>query len=284
MARLGNVFSCGRIYDGKQRVMKPREIFTVSVRAYYPGEENGVNWKYLLKTGCCLLSERKGGKNTVFPLCHRRSHISNSEVSVEASDIDGAESKWAIHCKRLMSGLLHRSVLHMVHCLITLLWSITFTVQLMWRLPLFKVYTRPPCEHGDDLYSPRQKQGLCLMHIPLVSGLKFNDRTFIRMQSCHGSGGALIWPRTWSYSACVMHGICQRPKLRNRFLWNVHVLEWQDMDRKRDPFISGADLDKGADSGIVILLSAISLSIYFQLLDLQMDISMLQSDCDPAPL
>lgn len=34
--------------------MKPREIFTVSVRAYYPGEENGVNWKYLLKTGCCL--------------------------------------------------------------------------------------------------------------------------------------------------------------------------------------------------------------------------------------
>lgn len=43
MASLRNVFSFGRIYDGKQRVMKPREIFTVSVKAYYPGEEKGVN-------------------------------------------------------------------------------------------------------------------------------------------------------------------------------------------------------------------------------------------------
>lgn len=51
---VGEFFSFERIYDAKRRVMKPREIFTVSVRAYYPEEENGVNWKYLLKTGCCL--------------------------------------------------------------------------------------------------------------------------------------------------------------------------------------------------------------------------------------
>lgn len=43
MAGLRNVFFFGRIYDDKQRVMKTREIFTVSVKAYYAGEENGVN-------------------------------------------------------------------------------------------------------------------------------------------------------------------------------------------------------------------------------------------------
>lgn len=79
----GECFSFGRIYDGKQQVMKPREIFTVSVRAYYPGEENGVNWKYLLKTGCCLLSERGPA---VFRLCHHCSEPSNSEVSVKGSN------------------------------------------------------------------------------------------------------------------------------------------------------------------------------------------------------
>ncbi len=70
--------------------MKSREIFTVSVRAYYPREENGVNKKYLQKTGCCLLSERRK-KKTVFPLCHQSSKVSNSEVSVEASGINEAE-------------------------------------------------------------------------------------------------------------------------------------------------------------------------------------------------
>lgn len=91
MASLGNAFSFGRIYDGKQRVMKPREIFTISVRAYYPRKENGVNKKYLLKTGCCLTSEREGGGMKQSPFCVTRVlKISNSEVSVEASNISEA--------------------------------------------------------------------------------------------------------------------------------------------------------------------------------------------------
>lgn len=71
--------------------MKPREIFTISVRAYYPRKENGVNKKYLLKTGCCLTSERrrkKKRKKKQSPFCVTRVlKISNSEVSVEASNI-----------------------------------------------------------------------------------------------------------------------------------------------------------------------------------------------------
>lgn len=43
--RLGVCSSSGRIYDGKQRVAKPGEMFTVSVRAYYPRNENEVNGK-----------------------------------------------------------------------------------------------------------------------------------------------------------------------------------------------------------------------------------------------
>ena len=174
MASLGNVFSLGRIYDSKQRVMKPREIFTVSVRAYYPGEGNGVNWKYLLKTACCLLSERK---KTVFPLCHQSSNISNSEVSVEASNINKTEINEQFSWELLMFWLFYRSTLPMVQCLITLLRSITFTVQLMWHLSLFKVYTRPPCEHRDDVHSPYRSRAFvwcachCLVPNSMTDGL-----------------------------------------------------------------------------------------------------------------
>lgn len=49
--------------------------------------------------------------------------------------------------------------------LITSLWSITFTVQLMRHPPLFKVYTRP-CEHQDELYSARRSRDFvwCTWH------------------------------------------------------------------------------------------------------------------------
>lgn len=53
--------------------MKPTEIFTVSVRAYYSSEENGVNWKYLQD-------------NWVMPLPPKKS--SNSEVTVGYSNIN----------------------------------------------------------------------------------------------------------------------------------------------------------------------------------------------------
>lgn len=40
--KFGVYVTFGRIYDSKQKVMKPREIFTVSVRAYYPQDEDQV--------------------------------------------------------------------------------------------------------------------------------------------------------------------------------------------------------------------------------------------------
>lgn len=137
------MFCFGRIYDGKQRVMKPSEIFTVSVKAYCPREENGVSWKYLLKTGCCLLS-------SALLLCHWDSEQWGQCRSIERHQ---GWNKGAIQWECPMFWLFHRSVSPTVHCLITSLWSITFTVQLMWHPPLFKVYTGP-CEHQDDLYSP----------------------------------------------------------------------------------------------------------------------------------
>lgn len=112
--KFGVGFSFERIYDGKQRVMKPREIFTLNVRAYYPQEENGVNKNICWKL--CVVSVL-----TAFCLYHEsflqtvRSVLAHEKSMRQDSDV-------------LFSGV--------VYCLITLLWSITFTMQLMWHLYL----------------------------------------------------------------------------------------------------------------------------------------------------
>lgn len=111
--------------------MKPREIFTVSVRAYYPQEENGVNKKYLQKTVCCLCLEKQPSFCITRVLRSWDSEVRNDPWNIDKTGINEqfTEDFWCSDCS-------FRSILPMVHRLITLLWSITFTVQLMWHLYL----------------------------------------------------------------------------------------------------------------------------------------------------
>lgn len=170
--------------------MKLREIFTVSVRAYYPREENGVNWKYLLKTGCCLLPERGERKKTVFPLFHPSSKISNSEVSVEGSNINNLGINGQFTTIPMLC-VFSRSVLHMVHCLITLVCSVAFKVQLIRHILLFKVEKKT--QRSGWFTLPTKKKAPCLMHIPCFRH-HFPQQTSV--QIIPSLGPALSWSKT----------------------------------------------------------------------------------------
>lgn len=110
--------------DGFMRVMKPREIFSISIRTYYPSEENGVCKKY--PKLCCLLFERgKPSSLRVTSIPKSPTGRSVLRISINKAGIN----------EQLTNN---RSVSPLVPCLIALLWYITFSVQLMWHQSVHK--------------------------------------------------------------------------------------------------------------------------------------------------
>lgn len=88
------------------------------------GGKRGQLKKPCWKLGVDFCMKRK----TIFRLHHQ-----NSKVSVERS----IRNKLAISCRNLMLWLFYHRFLHILHCLIALLWFISFQVYLIWHLLLY---------------------------------------------------------------------------------------------------------------------------------------------------